>query len=257
MTPRTIPQHDTRRGPGAFTLIELLVVLAIIAILAGLLLPALGRAKAKAQQTVCGSNVRQIAIAFMLYHGDNADAFPARGSRNDYGPQPEDWIYWQTAADPGGARDPNGSRIAPYIGNFTATLLRCPRDTDLSAEKRYGYQYSYSLNASSQATNSTYTGMATFISKNRQTIFIIRAASIKNPSGKIMLAEERATETDGQGTEWGVINDGAWCPDPDNGSPNLLTVRHAGKADVAFADGHQDAVFPSFATNYSHFLPER
>jgi len=78
---------ETHRG---FTLIELLVVIAIIGILAGLLLPALARAKEQGRRTVCLNNVRQLQLAMQMYWDDNADTSPG----SFFGVLESDWVYW-------------------------------------------------------------------------------------------------------------------------------------------------------------------
>jgi prepilin-type N-terminal cleavage/methylation domain-containing protein/prepilin-type processing-associated H-X9-DG protein len=193
-------QTSLARGDRAFTLIELLVVIAIIAILAALLLPALSKAKTKAVQTQCLSNLKQINLAMILYGSDNRDRTPAANSvRSTRYPGPDEanseniwWWYKELVKPYAGIKSPgpNGGSLYPYPPDPSGSnhvVFRCPKDRGW---KDYGFPTPHHDNPSLDYGSYVWNGCDNAgNAQSTTTLLNLSLPTIKHPTRTWMISE--------------------------------------------------------------------
>lgn len=204
-------QHNQNNpGPTGFTLIELLVVISIIALLLGLLLPALGSARETGRGAVCLSNVRQLVLANTSYAQDNT-GFYVPAAENIFTDNLKRWHGTRntpgTGSDEDNTFDPTRGPLADYIGH-TGEVRHCPTFEDQLDHDApgfevgtggYGYNNAYiggrndRFGTSSRSANHTaHTGE---VQQPTDTVMFTDAAFFKTIAGQSLLIEYSFAET--------------------------------------------------------------
>jgi prepilin-type N-terminal cleavage/methylation domain-containing protein len=218
-----------RRG---FTLLELLAVIATIATLAALLLPALARAKGKAHQATCLSNLRQLGIAWTMYNDDNSDRLvESYPTQNDQTVNPLVWVQGNmtNAAEAVSVDLIKAGRLYPY--NEDAQIYRCPTDPGVTiAGSRVQSVRSYSMNSymgerPPNVPPNPNSGMG-------YVPFFARNSDLPDASKLFILIDEDERS----------ISASSFVPDPQArvwySFPAVSAWRHSYSSSVIFADGH-------------------
>ena len=238
-----MPRSARPPRPTAFTLIELLVVIAIIALLIGILLPALGRAREAGKTTVCLSGQRNLAAAFVMYASDNDDGVVSSWTNRDPNPNngmDHSWVDWPTR--PSGQRMNTGQlrnaqdleghyrgirngQLWPYLENIE--IYHCPSDIRGKGRGLAGAiawrTYSMPNCMNGDAGWEVWCG-SKFVTE--------RIVNIDFPTTKVVFLEE---------SDFRGVNMNSWVMHLDEERwVDPLTVWHDDSSTLGYADGHAE-----------------
>lgn len=261
-TQSDVPVTPLHRRRGGFTLIELLVAVSIIALLLGLLLPALGSARETGRGAVCLSNLRQLVLANSSYAQDNA-GFYVPAAENIFTDNLKRWHGTRntpgTGTDPDNTFDPTRGPLANYIGR-TGDVRHCPTFEDQIDHDApgfelgtggYGYNNAYIGGRNdlfgTHPKSANHTAHADEVQQPTGTIMFTDAAFFKTVAGRNLLIEYSFAET-----PW--VQQFPNQPPTQRHAPSIH-FRHKNNAHTAWADGHvtgetMDFTNPQFEVFY-------
>lgn len=227
-------------------MIELLVVIAIIAILAAMLLPALARAKKKAQGISCVNNLKQLTIAVHVYAGDNQDAIPMNDTT------PDAWVTGDVSGRTGTDGITNVANL--YAGvlwayNQNLGIYLCPGDLDIPVGVTSRRVRNYSLNCmmgNNKASNGTDPGGSCHPSTPEHLKLV--QVQAPGPSDASFFFDEQAGTT----STLTSIDDGYFAVDDGTSGSyftynsrqfrNVVSSLHGNFGQVSYADGHSGSM---------------
>lgn len=217
---------QVRNYQRGFTLIELLVVIAIIAILASMLLPALSKAKAKGQATLCLSNYRQLQFCWQMYHEDFNDHLPPNetilsGGREGANASARSWLKGNAYTDIGTTNIEAGV-LFPY--NKSAKIYKCPADKSTVRDE-------------GKIPRSRSVSMSMYMNHNPDPLDRTcwhKSSQIKDPPPSQAMVFVDESEGSIENSRFYLEQPGVWI------WVDFVSLRHSNGAVLSFADGHAE-----------------